>query len=274
MNEYVFQVGEVSHRHDRYGNHIVHAHPVGMDRGLILSGASFRIDPEDRQFFPGIKPGDTVHCQGGGQFFQSIVAKDPVRFQDTQCRCGAAYRVTTTEIRCPNPACSVTEYARMSYFVASYFQNKLNVHAMPSVYRDLVFSGVRDLYSLFSSADGHGSGIGANLIRSIRLLIAETRDQRDIYSPDQNSLILSFLDALGIPELTLQDICLLLSNETIDYQNGDGGNCIEYYYSALTQADYLQHITGISLPVARRITDHVCNRRLIPLFNCLSRHPI
>lgn len=263
MNDHIYEVQSYTHTHDRYGVHGVVLKPRSMIDTPILVPTTHAIDPDHRIMFPSIGSGDVVHCQGGGDHMRAIVYKEPSATDRIACSCGENYIATPTRVYCPNSCCSRTEFGRLCYFVASVFQNTLSKQALRSIYMDLACANIRSINQFLSKYNASSERpIIDNLMRSCNLMTSSIRDRRDLHNSDQNAFILSLIDALGLPGLQLNDIITIFSNESIDFQNGEGGSSAEYYYNALSSPEYLHQITGIPLSQTRSISREVEVREL------------
>ena len=271
MNDDTYEVQHIKHSHDRYGVHTLRAKPRSLIKHTTLLPTNQPIDPAYRLYFPSIEPGDVVHCQGVGEYHAPIVFKEPSRTDRILCACGAEYVSTPTKVYCPNLRCSRTEYGRLAFFIGSFFQKTLNQHAHQQVLMDLAFSSINSLDDFLCRDMKTPEGITYQLVKSCRLMAAGIRMRRDINDPEQNAFILSLIDALGLPDLRLDDIYHIFAHESIDYQNGDGGDVGEYYYNALSQPEYLRQITEMSITKARAISNAVMNRSLSSTFSVISR---
>lgn len=272
MNDHIYEIQSYVHKHDRYGYHSLLAKPRSMCDTPLLMPTTQPIDPSYRIFFPSIVANDTVHCQGGGDHIRSIVFKEPSESDRIRCSCGYEYVATPMRVRCPNPSCSRTEFGRVCFLIASVFQKTMTKHALSRVYTDLAFHNIDSINSLLSkSSTGRTEGVVDSLVRSVHLLVSQFRDRRNIYDADQNSFVLSLIDSFGLPHLRISDIYNIFGNESIDYQNGDGGDSAEYYYNVLSQPEYLQQVTGMPLACAMEISHVVEVRNLSSTFSMLGK---
>lgn len=278
MSFFGYEISDVRHRHDRYGVHSLRAQTYNAP-ALILQPHVGAIDPQHRIMFPSIRCNDLVHCQGGGDFFQGILYKEPSQTDTVMCGCGTAYQANATTVWCSNPACHKTELARSRYFIASLYQNKLTAQALNMIIDELNASGFKTLLDLLTYDPRQDwsrtlSGPVAQLMTGLWKLRIDIRDRRNVFDVEQNSFILSFLDSLGIPDLTLTDIYLLSSHESLDHQNGEGGDSSEYYHNALSNPEFLESVTNMPAARALSIAHSVSNRRLSDVFQSFSRGPI
>lgn len=269
MSDTIHQIRNVILKHSRYGEVILRAQSYSEHYPVLLP-AQRALPEQDRILLCSIKKDDVVHAQGAGCSSLSMVYKEPSTTDTMRCQCGNLYYADTTRVFCKNPACTKTRLGRLSYFVRSYFQNKLSREALEGIETDLVFVGITTLEQLFT-LDIRYYGIVGNVVVLIRQMTSLIRCHRNVFDETQNSFWLSFLDALGLPHLRIRDFTVILANESIDHQNGDATESAEYFYHILTNPEYLSHITGLPEFMMEDVRRYVHENRLVSLFDILSR---
>lgn len=270
MNEFICEVKSFHIKHDRFGNASLKAWYKGGGASLLVP-ASRAIPSNERALLYSIMPGDVVHAQGTGDYLLSMVYKVPSDTDRFTCACGNYYHSDEHRVWCSNPACSRTSMGQLCYFIRSYFQNKLTRSALENIEPDMVFIGITSLSDLFMKNTSGMGGIATGLVSSVRQMISKIKLSRDVFDQEQNAFWLSFLDSLGLPNLRLSDLVTIMSNESIDHQNGEGGESAQYYYHVLTTPEYLAQITDLPGQVCWDVSKYVTDHRLGNLFGMLSR---